>query len=356
MTIQPIAPFIRNAWYLAAWTCQLKDQPLARTIMDEPIVLFRNSHGQAGALEDRCCHRGAPLTEGVIAPDGLQCGYHGLTFDVNGNCTVNPGEPIDSDRLQIRSYPIVERQQFIWIWMGDPAQADESEIVDYPYHDQTEEWPFSFDNYEIEGNYMLMMDNLMDLTHLGYVHLKTIGGNPQAHVNASQETVKTARGVRYIRWTLDEPAPPTFAKAVKFNGNVDRWAEFEYIAPGTVVQNTGSMDVGRGAQENQEQEGAFRIRLYHGVTPKTETTCYYWWSVANGYRQDDPAANQELYDEIAPTFLEDKHIVEAQQRNLTREPNRELLVRQHDEATAHARRAIEQLIKREQELTLAAAE
>lgn len=356
MTNQPNAPYIRNSWYIAGWTNQLEDKPVARTIMGEPVVLFRDADGTAGALEDRCCHRGAPLTEGVMAPEGLQCGYHGLTFDINGNCTVNPGEPIDSDRLRVRSYPIVERQQFIWIWMGDPARADESEIVDYPYHDQTAEWPFSFDHYEIDCNYMFMMDNLMDITHLGYVHLQTIGGNPQAHVEASQDTVKTERGVRFTRWTLDQPAPPTFAKAVKFNGNVDRWATFEYVAPGTVLQDAGAMDIGRGAQENQDQDDCFKIRLYHGVTPKTENTCYYWWSVANGYRQEDPSAKQELYDEIAPTFLEDKQILEAQQRNIDREPNRPLLVRQHDEATALARRAMERLVKQDETAVVAAAE
>ena len=97
------------------------------------------------------------------------------------------------------------------------------------------------------------------------------------------------------------------------------------------------------AQENQNQEGAFRIRLYHGVTPVSETSCLYFWSVANGYRQDDPAANQELYDEIAPTFLEDKEILEAQQKNLDRAPDRPLMIRQHDEAVALARRAIRRL-------------
>lgn len=343
MTDRAIEPFVPNAWYIAAWSHELEDEPLGRRIMNEDIVLFRDADGNAGALEDRCCHRAAPLTHGRIVKEGLQCGYHGLTFDGSGACVVNPGEDIGIPNLCVRSYPVIERQNFIWIWPGDPALADDSLLVDYPYHDQKEEWPFRYGTYQIDCNYMLMIDNLMDLTHLGYVHMQTIGGNPEIHEAASQETKKTEKGVRYWRWTLDGPPPPTFAKGVPFKGNVDRWADFEYVAPGTVMQWAGAMDIGRGAQENQNQEGAFRLRLYHGVTPVTETSCLYFWSVANGYRQDDPTANQELYDEIAPTFLEDKVILEAQQKNLDRAPDRPLMIRQHDEAVALARRAIRRL-------------
>ena len=353
MTDEAVAPLIPNAWYIAAWSNEITDQPVGRTILNQPVVLFRGPDGRAAALEDRCCHRGAPLTHGRVAADGLECGYHGLTFDGSGACVVNPGEDIDAAKLRVRSYPVVERQNFVWIWPGDPALADDSQIIDYPNHDDTDEWPFQYDVYHMECNYMLIIDNLMDITHLGYVHPSTIGGMPKIHVEASQETVKTERGVRFTRWTLDAPAPPTFAKAMPFKGNVDRWAVFEYMSPGTVLQWAGCMDIGRGAQENQDQDGSFRIRLYHGVTPETDTSCFYFWSVANGYRQDDPVAAQELYDDIAPTFLEDKVIIEAQQRNIDREPDRQLLVRQHDEALVLARRALGQLIKQDE--TAAAA-
>lgn len=354
MTNKPVAPLIRNAWYLAAWSHEIEEGPFGRLLLGEPVVLFRDASGSISALEDRCCHRGAPLTEGVVTPDGLQCGYHGMTFDRNGNCTVNPGEQSHGERLHVGSYPVVERQNFVWIWMGDPARANSDDIVDFPYHDQHDEWPFKFDMFEIDCNYMLLMDNLMDLTHLGYVHLKTIGGMPAVHVEATQETKKTDRGVHMMRWMLDAPPPPTFARAVPFKGNVDRWSDFEYIAPGTVLQRGGAMDVGRGAQENQDQEGAFRVHVYHGATPKSETSCYYFFSVGRGFGQDDETIGRQVFDEIMETFLEDKQIIEAQQKNLSREPDRPLLIRKHDGAVALARRAMEHLAKGDRKILTAA--
>ena len=66
MTDTTIEPFVRNAWYVAAWPEEIDDGPLGRRIMNEPIVLYRDANGDVGALEDRCCHRGAPLTHGEV--------------------------------------------------------------------------------------------------------------------------------------------------------------------------------------------------------------------------------------------------------------------------------------------------
>src|SRR5882724_6184743 len=100
--------FIRNAWYIAAWADELGQTPLARRICDEPVVLFRDQAGRAAALVDRCCHRAAPLSRGVLVPQGIQCGYHGLTFDGDGRCVAVPGQGNISDKARVRSYKLVE--------------------------------------------------------------------------------------------------------------------------------------------------------------------------------------------------------------------------------------------------------
>ena len=131
-TQSAILPFVRSAWYMAAWADELDGEPLARTIMNDPIVLYRETLGKVGALEDRCCHRGAPLTHGTVVEEGIQCGYHGLIYDTNGQCVVVPGQKNIPKNARIKSYPVVEKNQNVWIWMGDPALADESKIIDYP--------------------------------------------------------------------------------------------------------------------------------------------------------------------------------------------------------------------------------
>jgi vanillate O-demethylase monooxygenase subunit len=355
MTDTTIEPFVRNAWYVGAWPEELDDGPLARRIMNEPICLYRDAEGVVGALEDRCCHRGAPLTHGQVVEVGLQCGYHGLTFDRAGNCIEVPGQDSIPQAARVKSYPVIERQGFIWIWMGDAALADESKIVDFPYFDQSDKWPYRREMLHIKTNYMLMMDNLMDLTHLGYVHGRTIGGQPKTHVTAEMKTTRTENGCHYIRWMPNCEPPPTYVKGGGFTGKVDRWQEFEYFAPGVIHQWSGALEVGRDAMENREQDG-FHLRLFHGATPETDTSFFYFWSAANGYRQDDPQATEDLYNEIYPTFIEDKEIMEAQQERINEDPNRVLVGIGADQALSYARVALRQMIDAENAMTAVAAE
>lgn len=355
MTETTIEPFLRNGWYVAAWKDELDKGFVTRVIMNEPLLIYRDHTGKAGCVEDRCCHRGAPLSEGKVVENGLQCGYHGLVFDTNGKCVEIPGQENIPPAAKVRAYKIVEKQQFVWIWMGDPALADESLIIDYPWHDQPDKWPHRKAVMDIKCNYMMLVDNLMDLTHLGYVHTKTIGGNPKAHVNAEMNPERTERGARYIRWMLDTNPPPTYVKGAGFKGKIDRWQDFEYFLPGSIIQWSGGLDVGKGAKENREQDG-FHLRIYHGMTPQTEGSCYYFWSTANGYRQDDPQATEDMYNDIYPTFVEDISILEGQQARVAVDPNRPLVAIKADVALTHARRAMRAALEAERSQRAQAAE
>jgi phenylpropionate dioxygenase-like ring-hydroxylating dioxygenase large terminal subunit len=339
--------FIRNEWYVAAWAHEVGRAPLARRICNDPLVMFRDADGKVGALEDRCCHRATPLRLGTVIEQGLQCGYHGLVFDRSGRCVRVPGQELIPERARVRSYPVVEKDEIIWIWMGEAAKADASRIVDYPWHNDHQAWPHRRDVYHIAGNYMLMVDNLMDLTHLGYVHAKTIGGNPMTHVEAKMKTTRTPKGLKYLREMLNSVPPPTYVKAAGFTGRVDRWQEFEFIAPGSIIQWTGAVDAATGRYAQGNREGGFSLRIFHGITPETESSCFYFWSTANGYRQDEPQATEELYNEIAPTFLEDKAVIEAQQARLDERGEDGLVDIESDGARLHMRRTIERLLAEE---------
>jgi nitrite reductase/ring-hydroxylating ferredoxin subunit len=248
--------FIRNAWYIAAWDDELTDNPLARRILNEPVVLFRDKAGKAAAIADRCCHRGTPLSLGEVVDQGLQCGYHGMVFDGAGKCVHIPGQDKIPDKAFVPAYPVVERDRFIWIWMGEAAKADPARIVDVPWHRNAERWGHRHAVIPIKGSYILMVDNLMDLTHLGYVHKRTVGGNPATHIEAKMETARTQSGVRFTRWMLSSVPPPTYVAAYGFKGKVDRWQEFEWVAPSSVLQWTGAKDAGQGAPEG-DREGSY---------------------------------------------------------------------------------------------------
>ncbi len=76
--------FLRNYWYVAAWDHEVGREPLGRTFLGDPVVMFRKLDGTPVAFEDRCCHRRAPLSLGRVVEDTLQCGYHGLVYDATG--------------------------------------------------------------------------------------------------------------------------------------------------------------------------------------------------------------------------------------------------------------------------------
>lgn len=359
MMLRTEKPWPLNAWYQAAWAHEIEDKPFARTLLNEPVVLFRDADGKVGALEDRCCHRATPLRLGEVTPEGLQCGYHGLTFDGSGKCVLIPGQDKIPPQAKVRSYPIVEQQEIIWIWMGDPALADESQIIDYPWNDDHENWPHTHGMYHIKCNYTLLVDNLMDLTHLPFIHRKTIGGGSRdGQINARMDVNKTDLGVHYIRWMFGITPPPTYQIGAGWEADtkIDRWQEFEYIAPATVTQWTGALEDGRGAEENRDQKGGFSLRIYHGATPETEESCFYFWAPANGYKPEDAKATEVLHKDIAETFKEDLEFLESQQQCMAADPDGIFVDIKHDAARQPARRALEKMIRQEEKITAVAAE
>jgi len=343
--------FIRNAWYVAAWSDEISATPLARRICGEPVVLFRDAEGQPAALLDMCCHRGAPLHLGKVEADGIVCGYHGLVFDRTGRCVRIPGQDQIPDRARVRSFPVVEQDGFIWIWPGDAAKADQAGIVRFPWHNDAENWPNKHTLYPIKSAAMQMIDNLMDLTHLGYVHVSTIGGNPMTHVAAKMDTVRTPLGLKFTRWMLNSVPPPTYVRAVGFQGRIDRVQMFEFVAPGCVLQFSGADEAGAyrngDAAPGRVESSTLRFRLFHGLTPETGTSCHYFWSTLNGFRPQDPAATDALFREIAGAFDEDRTVVEAQQRRLSELGEGALVDIRTDSARLHMRRTMERLLAEE---------
>jgi phenylpropionate dioxygenase-like ring-hydroxylating dioxygenase large terminal subunit len=340
--------FIKNAWYVAAWADEVDAAPLERRILNEPVVVFRDGEHRAAALADMCCHRGAPLSCGKVVASGIECGYHGMVYAGDGACVHIPGQVHIPPKARVRSYRLVEKDALLWIWMGDPAAADPSKIVDYPFHNDTTNWPHKHAMYPIRGSSSLMVDNLMDLTHLGYVHTSTIGGSPKSHVEAIMDTTPTEKGLKFTRWLLDSPVPPTYKKAVPaLADRIDRWQEFEFIAPATVLQWVGAIDAGTGAYDKGKRDGGFSMRVFHGLTPETETSCLYFWSTLNGFQPSDPAATERIFSEVSMAFKEDQYIVQEQQARLSECGESALINIVADGARMHMRRVLEKLAARD---------
>jgi phenylpropionate dioxygenase-like ring-hydroxylating dioxygenase large terminal subunit len=239
-------PYVRNAWYVAAWSDGIADgQLVARTIMDEPIVLYRKANGEVAAIEDRCAHRFAPLHMGkIVGGDRIQCPYHGLEFDSTGACVRNPhGTKNIPPRARVKSYPVVEKHKAVWIWMG-AAAADEGKIPDFGVLDNVPELHTTKrDSIVIKANYQLIIDNLLDLSHTSYLHEGILGNadTVESEITAEQDGDDVVVG----RYATNSAPPGMFAQFwPNHPPRVDKFTKMRWMAPSTLRLFTGICKMG----------------------------------------------------------------------------------------------------------------
>ena len=333
--------FIRNVWYVAGWGTGLAPgERVGRTYLNTPVVLWRDMEGTAHALEDRCIHRAMPLSAGVVDGNAIRCPYHGLEFAGNGHCTRIPAQASIPATAKVRSYPLIEKQGILWIWMGDAERAGPALVPDYPIHeDPAYAWRSA--HFPVKGNWQLLVDNLMDLSHLPYIHARTIGGNPELHFSTKTQSEKLPNGVRVTRHMPNSEPPPTYVDAAGFKDRVDRWQEIEF-EPVLIRIHTGACDVDTGAYEGKRDHG-FSMRGFHGITPETETTTHYFWSMSTNILRD--GIPDEVFEQTARTFREDQDVLEMQQERMLQFPGERLLDIASDVGGRHTRQFIARLLR-----------
>jgi nitrite reductase/ring-hydroxylating ferredoxin subunit len=308
-------PFPLNEWYVASMSRELTDTPLGRTILNHPIVLFRTGEGQVAALEDRCCHRSLPLScGGMVEQNGVRCGYHGMLFSPTGACLEIPGQELIPSKAKVKAYTVKEKDQIIWIWMPKEEGAPPThEPPHYPHHDDPR-YKYGCGVFHYEAPYQLIHDNLLDLSHVGYVHRQTIGGNARVHMSAVTNVSSDDRSVRVVRHMPGSAPPPTYLAAYPFGDTCDRWQQIEFNVSYLAIW-TGAVEPGKGSLDDPNR-GGFHMRGFHGVTPETDTTAHYFWSIASNKHPDMPENIDTVVEQTKFTFGEDKVVIEAQYRNM----------------------------------------
>lgn len=307
--------FLRNCWYVAAWSHEVEaGRPFARKLLGERVVLFRRESGRIAALADRCSHRFAPLSVGRCEGDGLRCMYHGLVFDGDGRCIDEPGRTRPSPGTAVRSYPVVERYKQIWIWMGDPALADPALVPDCWWQDDPA-WRSVPAYIHYKADYRLIMDNLLDFSHLSFVHEHTLGGSLSIAEARPKIEVIGGRTVRIARWYLNEPDLAPYLRGVaEISGPIDRWNIYDVHIPGNVFNmDSGSAPAGTGAPEGRRAREALQFHACQIVTPEDERNSHFFWTYAHDFRLDDADLTARLSARILEGFEEDRAVIEAQQ-------------------------------------------
>jgi phenylpropionate dioxygenase-like ring-hydroxylating dioxygenase large terminal subunit len=303
--MQPMAPFLHDQWYVAAFADELATAPLGRTICGERLVLFRRGDGVVAALEDRCSHRRYPLSRGKIVGNELQCGYHGARFDGAGKCVAIPGQDTTPASFDLRAYPTQERDGVVFVWPG-AATADPASIPDWRIN-AAPDWATVRGLHNMPANYQLVLDNLLDLTHVQFVH-KNLGGpgvaeNPLEFV-VDGDVVNTFRMMRNVEL-------PGIFKALGKSGKFDRWQKQIVRAPSYVYFEAGAEPAG----SNNPPATPNHV-VIQGITPETATTTHYFWATARHFAIDDTALSRTMRDITSDAFDEDVAVLAAQQRSI----------------------------------------
>jgi len=301
-------PYLRNAWYQAGWSQDVAPaDKLVRTLLDIPILLYRDDAGQLVALHDRCPHRFAPLSEGTFADGVVTCGYHGLGFDGTGACVNNPHGPV-TQAMRVRSFPVVERHSAIWIWMGDAPRADPTLVPDLSFIDQTPASARIFMSMPTAANYRLLTDNIMDLSHADYLHPASLGG---MMTSAKARSFESNGGIVAEWMAVNCDAPPAFQAMVPPPGKADIWTQVIWSAPAVMVLGTAATPTGvmRNARDD-----AYTL---HNMTPETATTSHYFVCSTRQFLIDDAGFSGFLTQALTHAFQhEDKPMLEKQQQRM----------------------------------------
>lgn len=345
--------FLKNAWYVAAWDTEVTTDALfSRRILGTSVLLYRGDDGCAVALEDRCCHRFAPLSRGRREGNCVRCMYHGLVFDPAGRCVEVPGTPRVHEKLSVQSFPIVERDHLIWIWMGDPALANPDDIYDAHWHNDSSELRAGRGGYiHYKADVQLIADNLLDFSHLAFVHGGTIGTRTQAGVRAEVERLDGAVRITYI--TRDGPVPP-FAQALsKLSGKTNRFQVYTWQVKGCYFAQD-SVIAPEGQDATTTDPTAVRLHAMIALTPETESTCHYFWSSAhNDFNPEIPDLTAQLIAHTEAAFQEDREIIEAQQEVIRNSDDAAAMQAiPADAALLQVRWMHKELLKREEALTI----
>lgn len=303
-------PYLRNAWYCAAWSDEVTSGLFERTIAGESLLLYRRPDGSPVCMGNTCPHRFAPLHMGRLHDDVVECPYHGLRFDSQGQCVYNPhGDGRIPGKARTRVYPVVEAHAMLWVWPGEPALADPSAIPDFSCHTDNR-FPTVKGVIEMAGNYELITDNLMDLTHVEFVHAGILGSD--AIKRGQHEILQTGTTVYSNRWCPDGLAPPAWDMMMGGYGKpVDHWLYMRWDAPAHMLLDVGITPTG------QPRDAGIWMYGTDILTPRDQTSTWYFWGCSRSYRIDDPAADREWEQAIDAAFAgQDKPIIEAQQRML----------------------------------------
>ncbi|MFY9349957.1 MAG: aromatic ring-hydroxylating dioxygenase subunit alpha [Sphingobium sp.] len=341
--------FLENLWYAAGWGADVGRTPLARRIIDQPVVLYRKEDGGLVALADMCPHRFSPLSLGKVKGDDIECLYHGLRFDCSGKCVGNPHGPVIPAGAVVRQYPVAEYDGLVWVWMGDVALADESRITRFPMLNRPDHFTYTKgQTMEMPLNYELLTDNLMDLSHVAFTHADSLG---------SDGLVPGEIGVRHegdAIWSdrigRNGSAPACFwaSRACAAEDRVDYWLDIRWTPPASFYLYCGITKPGAPREEGKE------LSSVQILTPASANQTYYFIKHFRDYEREDDEMTTVIAKAIVDAFAtEDEPMIARVSENMAGRDFWKMkpVILPCDGAAVRVRRVREQMLREQERRT-----
>ncbi|MCF8482338.1 MAG: aromatic ring-hydroxylating dioxygenase subunit alpha [Rhodospirillum sp.] len=308
------SPFLKRAWYAAALSTEVGPEALFhRTILNIAVMIYRKQDGTPVAMRDRCPHRFAPMHMGKRQGDEVACLYHALRFNTDGHCVHNPhGKGHIPQAARIQTYPLIERYGYLWIWMADD-QPDPALLPDFSPLEKGPETGIGHTYMYIKANYELIIDNVMDLSHIDHVHGEIITTRGQLSPLTPQ--VKEDRQAINARWEWKQtPALHIFSTFMPDpEAEARHFFDITWTQPANIQLSVGAIQ-GPGELDLLDCVGQYDL---HTCTPETETTTHYFFSTRRNHIVEDGEFNTFKIQAMHTAFVEeDGPIIEAVQKEM----------------------------------------
>lgn len=330
-----------NIWWVAAFSDEVSRDLLGRWLLETPVLLYRKEDGTIAAIENRCPHRGAPLSLGCLKGDAVQCGYHGFTFDSDGRCIDVPSMKAPLAAARVRAFPVVEQPPYVWIYLGDPERIDEVPLPHRLEWTEGEDFALVHGRMDVDANYMLLKENVLDLTHFGYVHASTFGITDWVDLPRFTSDGDTTS---YHQSFRQSPLPPVFAEPMGITPGTsyNRENYGSFVSPALQI---AAVDL----QDPQTTAVTGRFRVSHATTPIDSNRMHYFWLLGRDYGTSEQEM-RALKEITEVGFAEDEAMIEAIQALQERDPRGasapEISVKM-DTAGIQARRIVQRWMARE---------
>lgn len=305
--------FLKNAWYCAGWDKDLslgRDGLMPKRIAGQSLLLYRKPDATPVAMEDRCCHRNAPLSLGRKEGDSIRCMYHGMKFGPDGRCTEIPGMARIPEKACVRTFPVVERDNWLWVWLGDPQRADPALICE-AIGPGDPAWNLKVGHVRVDTDYRQEIANLADLSHVSWVHEHTFAGTDDWSKIRPRHTAN-ARGID-TQYCVRRTRAPNFAQHLfPADALFDIQVHVRLSVPCNFILSFKVHEAGSATEGPTNGRLLLDTFSSQAITPRDAGSVDYYYSWGCSRATDLPGITQLMHEANNQAFLEDKAILEGQ--------------------------------------------